>query len=89
MRILTVSKKRSQGVQLLVEEYGEKVRHYCSLDILQIKSNPKNTRYLGPFSGMQRDFELMPVISSRFYLLRSLRPFSIILLLDPTQFKHA
>uniref|UniRef100_A0A1D1ZL23 Putative RNA methyltransferase At5g10620 n=1 Tax=Anthurium amnicola TaxID=1678845 RepID=A0A1D1ZL23_9ARAE len=43
MRILTVSRKRSQGVQLLVEEYKEKVRHYCTVEIVHIKSNPKNT----------------------------------------------
>ncbi|XP_078443481.1 methyltransferase isoform X2 [Wolffia australiana] len=44
MRIISVSKKRSQGVQLLVEEYEEKIRLYCNMDILQLKSNPKNTR---------------------------------------------
>ncbi|MQL85175.1 hypothetical protein Taro_017698 [Colocasia esculenta] len=43
VRVLTVSKKRSQGVQLLVDEYKEKVKHYCSMEIVHIKSNPKNT----------------------------------------------
>ncbi|OVA19238.1 SPOUT methyltransferase [Macleaya cordata] len=43
MRILTVGKKRSQGVQLLVDEYKEKLKHYCSCDDILIRSNPKNT----------------------------------------------
>ncbi|KAK9097740.1 hypothetical protein Syun_024785 [Stephania yunnanensis] len=43
VRILTVGKKRSRGVQLLVEEYKEKLRHYCNVDDIQIRSNPKNT----------------------------------------------
>ncbi|PHT32745.1 putative RNA methyltransferase [Capsicum baccatum] len=44
IRILTVGKKRSQGVQLIVDEYMKKLRHYCSVDDVRIKSNPKNAR---------------------------------------------
>ncbi|XP_010277216.1 PREDICTED: putative RNA methyltransferase At5g10620 [Nelumbo nucifera] len=43
VRILTVGKRRSPGVQLLVEEYKEKLKHYCSVEDVQIRSNPKNT----------------------------------------------
>lgn len=46
IRILTVGKKRSQGVQLIVDEYMKKLRHYCSVDDVRIKSNPKNARYV-------------------------------------------
>ncbi|KAJ8539656.1 hypothetical protein K7X08_013908 [Anisodus acutangulus] len=44
IRILTVGKKRSQGVQLIVDEYMKKLKHYCSVDDVRIKSNPKNAR---------------------------------------------
>eukprot|EP00268_Persea_americana_P024678 TRINITY_DN2410_c0_g1_i27.p1 TRINITY_DN2410_c0_g1~~TRINITY_DN2410_c0_g1_i27.p1 ORF type:complete len:213 (-),score=36.97 TRINITY_DN2410_c0_g1_i27:830-1438(-) len=43
IRILTIGKKRSKGIQLIVEEYKEKLKYYCSVDDVQIKSNPKNT----------------------------------------------
>ncbi|XP_008781755.1 putative RNA methyltransferase At5g10620 isoform X2 [Phoenix dactylifera] len=43
VRVLTVGKRRSQGVQLLVEEYKEKLKNYCSIEDVLIKSNPKNT----------------------------------------------
>ncbi|XP_062226658.1 putative RNA methyltransferase At5g10620 isoform X2 [Phragmites australis] len=32
MRLLTVGKKRSQGTQLLVEEYKEKLGYYCDFE---------------------------------------------------------
>ncbi|XXG71007.1 hypothetical protein AAC387_Pa07g0359 [Persea americana] len=41
--ILTIGKKRSKGIQLIDEEYREKLKYYCSVDDVQIKSNPKNT----------------------------------------------
>ncbi|XP_006342468.1 putative RNA methyltransferase At5g10620 isoform X1 [Solanum tuberosum] len=44
IRILTVGKNRSQGVQLIVDEYMKKLRNYCSVDDVRIKSNPKNAR---------------------------------------------
>ncbi|KAJ9702196.1 hypothetical protein PVL29_004101 [Vitis rotundifolia] len=44
IRILTVGKKRSRGVQLIVDEYIEKLKYYCSADDIQIRSNPKNAR---------------------------------------------
>ncbi|MCL7034137.1 hypothetical protein MKW94_028039 [Papaver nudicaule] len=43
IRILTVGRKRSQGVQLLVDEYKEKLQLYCSFEDILIRSNPKNT----------------------------------------------
>ncbi|XP_022729232.1 putative RNA methyltransferase At5g10620 isoform X2 [Durio zibethinus] len=44
IRILTVGKKRSRGVQLLLDEYIAKLKSYCHVDDVQIRSNPKNTR---------------------------------------------
>ncbi|KAK2661165.1 hypothetical protein Ddye_007698 [Dipteronia dyeriana] len=44
VRILTVGKKRSPGVQLLVDEYILKLKHYCSVDDVLVRSNPKNAR---------------------------------------------
>ncbi|XP_015059549.1 putative RNA methyltransferase At5g10620 [Solanum pennellii] len=44
IRILTVGKNRSKGVQLIVDEYMKKLRNYCSVDDVRIKSNPKNAR---------------------------------------------
>ncbi|WMV56861.1 hypothetical protein MTR67_050246 [Solanum verrucosum] len=44
IRILTVGKNRSHGVQLIVDEYMKKLRNYCSVDDVRIKSNPKNAR---------------------------------------------
>ncbi|KAK4558716.1 hypothetical protein RGQ29_008127 [Quercus rubra] len=42
IRILTVGKKRSPGVQLIVDEYIRKLNHYCTVDDVQIRSNPRN-----------------------------------------------
>ncbi|KAL1552616.1 23S rRNA (pseudouridine(1915)-N(3))-methyltransferase [Salvia divinorum] len=44
IRILTVGKKRSAGIQLVVDEYIEKLKHYCPVQDVRIKSNPKNAR---------------------------------------------
>ncbi|KAF9616682.1 hypothetical protein IFM89_031546 [Coptis chinensis] len=43
IRLITVGKKRSHGVQLLVDEYKDKLKYYCAVDDVQIRSNPKNT----------------------------------------------
>ncbi|XP_043711943.1 putative RNA methyltransferase At5g10620 [Telopea speciosissima] len=43
LRLLTVGRRRSSGVQLLVEEYKEKLKYYCSVDDIQIRSNPKKS----------------------------------------------
>ncbi|GKV12692.1 hypothetical protein SLEP1_g23810 [Rubroshorea leprosula] len=42
--IITVGKKRSPGVQLLVDGYIDKlrIRNYCHVDDVLIRSNPKN-----------------------------------------------
>lgn len=45
MRVITVGKKRSRGVQLIVDEYKDKLQHYCAIDDVLIRSNPKNARY--------------------------------------------
>ncbi|XP_050266153.1 putative RNA methyltransferase At5g10620 isoform X2 [Quercus robur] len=42
IRILTVGKKRSPGVQLIVDEYIRKLNRYCTVDDVQIRSNPRN-----------------------------------------------
>ncbi|XVF35760.1 hypothetical protein REPUB_Repub18cG0173800 [Reevesia pubescens] len=44
IRILTVGKKRFPGVQLLVDEYIAKLKCYCHVDHVQIRSNPNNAR---------------------------------------------
>ncbi|TYH66631.1 hypothetical protein ES332_D06G137300v1 [Gossypium tomentosum] len=44
IRTLTVGKKRLPGVQLLVDEYIAKLKSYCHVDDVQIRSNPKNAR---------------------------------------------
>ncbi|KAL2236845.1 UNVERIFIED_CONTAM: putative RNA methyltransferase [Sesamum indicum] len=44
IRILTVGKKRSPGVQLILDEYIEKLKHYCPVEDVRLKSNPKNAR---------------------------------------------
>ncbi|KAL5558281.1 hypothetical protein UlMin_034492 [Ulmus minor] len=44
IRILWVGKKKSRGAQLVFDEYFEKLKHYCSVDEVQIRSNPKNAR---------------------------------------------
>ncbi|KAK1290645.1 putative RNA methyltransferase [Acorus calamus] len=40
--VLTIGKRRSKGVQILVDEYKEKIGHYCRFEDVLIKSNPKN-----------------------------------------------
>ncbi|CAN6681849.1 unnamed protein product [Malus baccata var. baccata] len=45
IRIISVGKKRSQGVQLVVDEYIEKLKLYCSVDDVHIRNNPKNAQY--------------------------------------------
>ncbi|CAK9317413.1 unnamed protein product [Citrullus colocynthis] len=44
IRVLTVGKKRSGGVQLLVDEYIEKLKNYCIVEDVQLRSNPRNAR---------------------------------------------
>ncbi|KAK9699657.1 hypothetical protein RND81_08G187600 [Saponaria officinalis] len=44
IRVITVGKKRSRGVQLIVDEYKEKLQHYCNIDDILIRSNPRNAR---------------------------------------------
>lgn len=44
IRVVTVGKSRSRGIQVIVDEYLEKLKFYCRIDDVQIKSNPKNAR---------------------------------------------
>ncbi|GMN39797.1 hypothetical protein TIFTF001_009027 [Ficus carica] len=44
IRLLWVGKKRSRGVQLVFDEYIEKLKLYCGVGDVQIRSNPKNAR---------------------------------------------
>ncbi|GLT32600.1 hypothetical protein SLA2020_072560 [Shorea laevis] len=44
IRTITVGKKRSPGVQLLVDVYIDKLRNHCPVDDVLIRSNPKNAR---------------------------------------------
>ncbi|XVE71380.1 hypothetical protein DITRI_Ditri10aG0145600 [Diplodiscus trichospermus] len=59
IRILTVGKKRSPGVQLLVDEYIAKLKSYCHVSDVQIRSNPKNARD----ARAQVDYEDMAVVN--------------------------
>ncbi|XP_030544546.2 putative RNA methyltransferase At5g10620 isoform X2 [Rhodamnia argentea] len=44
IRVFTVGKKRSPAVQLLVDEYTSKLRHYCAIEDVQVRCNPRNAR---------------------------------------------
>ena len=44
IRILSVGKKRSPGLQLMVDEYVDKLKYYCSVEDVQIRPNPRNAR---------------------------------------------
>ncbi|CAH1438311.1 unnamed protein product [Lactuca virosa] len=43
IHILTVGKTRSLGVQLIVKDYVDKIKPYCPIHDLRIRSNPKNS----------------------------------------------
>lgn len=58
IRIITVGKKRSAGVQLLVEEYTNKLKNYCSLHDFHIRSNPRNARSVLAIYSLQFAFFL-------------------------------
>lgn len=49
IRILSVGKKRSRGVQLIVDDYIKKISLYCPVEDIRVKSNPKNARLVGIF----------------------------------------
>ncbi|GER39763.1 ribosomal RNA large subunit methyltransferase H [Striga asiatica] len=44
IRLLTVGKQRSTGVQLIVDEYVNKLKLYCPVEDIRLKSNPRNAR---------------------------------------------
>ncbi|KAK7838285.1 putative rna methyltransferase [Quercus suber] len=46
LRILTEGKKCSLGVQLIVDECIQKLNHYCTVDDVQLRSNPRNASYI-------------------------------------------
>ncbi|KAH9306875.1 hypothetical protein KI387_011279, partial [Taxus chinensis] len=43
VRLLTVGKNRSNGMQMVVDDYMEKLRRYCVVENVQIRSNPMKT----------------------------------------------
>lgn len=45
IRVVSVGRSRSGAVQALVKEFSEKIRRYCPFEDLQVRSNPKNSRY--------------------------------------------
>ena len=49
IRILWVGKRRSRGVELVFDEYVQKLKLYCNVDDVQIRSNPKNARYFSSY----------------------------------------
>ncbi|KAK9210734.1 hypothetical protein WN943_000107 [Citrus x changshan-huyou] len=63
IRVITVGKKRSLGVQLVVDEYIGKLKYYCKVEDLQLRSNPKNT---GDVKAQIKDEDMavMNIISS-------------------------
>ena len=38
--------KAFPGVQLIVDEYIQKLNHYCTVDDVQLQSNPRNAMYI-------------------------------------------
>nr|POF06459.1 putative rna methyltransferase at5g10620 [Quercus suber] len=44
IQILMVGEKRSPRVQLIVNEYIQKLNHYCTVDDVQLWSNRRNGR---------------------------------------------
>lgn len=63
IRIVTVGKSRSRGIQVIVDEYIEKLKFYCRIDDVQIKSNPKNARDVMA-QIVQEDMALMNIIKT-------------------------
>lgn len=59
IRIVTVGKSRSRGIQVIVDEYIEKLKFYCRIDDVQIKSNPKNARVLRAYCFALVDLMVM------------------------------
>ncbi|XP_013611911.1 PREDICTED: putative RNA methyltransferase At5g10620 isoform X2 [Brassica oleracea var. oleracea] len=44
IRVITVGKKRAEGVRLLVDEYKAKLKPYCSFEDSLVRSNPRNAQ---------------------------------------------
>ncbi|CAO2816598.1 unnamed protein product [Amaranthus hypochondriacus] len=63
MRVITVGKKRSRGVQLIVDEYKDKLQHYCAIDDVLVRSNPKNARDIKA-QIEEEDFAVINLIKS-------------------------
>ncbi|KAK1367662.1 putative 23S rRNA (Pseudouridine(1915)-N(3))-methyltransferase [Heracleum sosnowskyi] len=61
IRVLTVGKNRSAGVQLIVDEYIDKLKNYCKIEDVQIRSNPKNARDVMA-QIEQEDMALMKIV---------------------------
>ncbi|KAG9135248.1 hypothetical protein Leryth_013522 [Lithospermum erythrorhizon] len=52
IRILSVGKKRSPGVQLIVDEYIGKLRHYCPVVMLDEKGLDVGSEQMASLVGM-------------------------------------
>ncbi|WZZ91649.1 hypothetical protein YC2023_120228 [Brassica napus] len=51
IRVITVGKKRAEGVRLLVDEYKAKLKPYCSFEDSLVRSNPRNAQYVDSIFG--------------------------------------
>ncbi|XP_028113125.1 putative RNA methyltransferase At5g10620 isoform X5 [Camellia sinensis] len=64
IKILTVGRTRSQGVQLIVDDYIEKLKCYCRIEDVRIRSNPKNSRRDVKAQVEHEDMAVMHLIRS-------------------------
>lgn len=62
-----MGKKRSRGVQLIVDDYIKKISLYCPVEDIRVKSNPKNARLVGIF--FQYSFFFILIESLNFFSL--------------------
>ncbi|KAI4376227.1 hypothetical protein MLD38_014013 [Melastoma candidum] len=44
IRVVTVGKGRSPGLRLLLDDYSDKLRQFCAVELVHLRSNPKNAR---------------------------------------------
>ncbi|CAK9861110.1 unnamed protein product [Sphagnum jensenii] len=68
MRVITVGKARSIGVQNIALEYTKKIQHYCQFEDVQVRSNPKNTRDVRAQIASEGEY-VMRLISAKEWLV--------------------
>jgi len=68
MRVITVGKARSIGVQNIALEYTKKIQHYCRFEDVQVRSNPKNTRDVSAQIASEGEY-VMRLISAKEWLV--------------------